>query len=121
MSFPDTLTLADSVPANHAFTKTSDDSTSTIYTDDASEIGLPTTLTIQHKIAKVGVDGVDRHTVKFSKINADSAGKLSYLPVTLTINKPRLNMSELEVQNAIAVVKSFLTASRITQLLRGEL
>lgn len=120
MSFPDTLTLADSVPANRAFTKTSDDGSSTIYSDDASTIGLPTTLTIMHKIAKVGVDGVDRHTVKFSAVNADENGKLAYLPVTISINKPRVNMTELEVQNAVAILKSFLTSARITQLLRGE-
>jgi hypothetical protein len=41
--------------------------------------------------------------------------------VTFTVNKPRLNMTELEVQNAVAMVKSFLTDARITQLLRGEL
>lgn len=121
MSFPDTLVLADSVPVNRSFTKTSDDQSSTIYTDDNSTIGLPTNLIIMHKNAKVGVDGVDKHTVKYSQVVADATGKLYYLPVTFSINKPRLNISETDVLNAVTILKSFFTEARLTQLLRGEL
>lgn len=120
MSFPDTLTLADSIPANHAFTKTSDDASTTIFTDDASTIGLPTTLTIMHKIAKPGIDGVDKHTVKFTRIKADALGKLFYLPITVSINKPRTEISEEDVAVGVEILIAFFTRARLTQLLRGE-
>lgn len=120
MSFPDTLTLADSIPANHAYTKTSDDASTTVYTDNDSSIGLPTTLTIMHKLAKPGVDGVDKHTVKFSQIKADDTGRLFYLPITLSINKPRTVISEEDVAVAVEILQAFFTRARLTQLLRGE-
>jgi hypothetical protein len=120
MSFPDTLTLADGTPADHAFTKTSDDSSTTIYTDDASVIGLPTTLTVMHKIAKPGVDGVDKHTVKFTQIKADAQGKLFYLPITVSINKPRTVISEEDAAVGVEILTAFFTRARLTHLLRGE-
>jgi hypothetical protein len=120
MSFPDTLTIANSVPADVDFTKTSDDSVKTVFTDDESVIGLPTTLTIMHNIAKPGVTGVDRHTVKYSLIAADDSSRLSVLPISITISKPRTLITEQQVLDGVTILKNFLTAANITKLLRGE-
>lgn len=120
MSFPDTLTIADATPTDVDFTKTSDDSTKTIYTADLSTIGLPTTLSIMHSIAKPGVVGVDRHSVKFSKLIADADNRLYTLPITISISKPRQEVTETDVADGVAILKNFLTSANITKLLRGE-
>jgi hypothetical protein len=120
MSFPDTLTIADATPADVDFTKTSDDATKTTYTADDSEIGLPTVLSIMHTIAKPGVVGVDRHSVKFSLLKADADNRLYTLPITLTISKPRQVITETEVLDGVTIIKNFLTAANLTKLLRGE-
>lgn len=121
MSLPDTLSLHNASEASVAFTKTSDDSTKTVYTADISTIGLPTTFTVMHDIAKPAVSGVDRHTIKFSKLSADDSNRLYTLPCSLTFSKPRQVITDADVQDAIAIIKSFCTAANVVKLIRGEL
>lgn len=120
MSFPSTLTLLNHEAGDVAFTKTSDDASSVTYSRDDSTVGLPVTLTLSHKVAKIGIAGVDKHTLRYSYVAADVNGALFYLPVTLTINKPRQIITEAIVRDGVAVVKSFLTEARLSQLLRNE-
>lgn len=120
MSLPDTLTLKNATNDNVAFTKTSDDSTKTVYTADSSTIGLPTTFTVMHDIAKPSVSGVDRHTIKYSMLMADDNSKLYTLPCSLTFSKPRQVITDVDVENAIAAIVSFLMPANITKLIRGE-
>lgn len=120
MSLPDTLSLNDASAVAVTFTKTSDDSSKTIYTSDSSTIGLPTTFTVMHDIAKPSVSGVDRHTVKFSQLVADDNSKIHTLPCSLTFSKPRQVITDEDVANAIEIIKSFMTPANITKLIRGE-
>lgn len=120
MSLPDTLSLTNASEIAVAFTKTSDDAVRTVYTADASIVGLPETFVVMHDIAKPSVSGVDRHTVKYSLLSADDNSKLYTLPVSLTFSKPRQQITDAQVADGIAFIKAFLTPTNITKVIRGE-
>lgn len=120
MSLPDTLSLNNAAAVAVAFTKTSDDATKTVYTADASSVGLPQTFTVMHDIAKPSVSGVDRHTVKYTFLASDDNSKLYTLPVSLTFSKPRQIVTDVDVADGIAFIKNFLSSTNITKLIRGE-
>lgn len=120
MSFPTTLSLTGETAAS--FSKQFDDPNSVTYVEDTSAVGLPELLIISHKMSKPALNAVDKHALRYNLTESDEAGKLSVLPISINITKPRQIITETQVLHGLKLLYDFLlTTGNLTKVLRGEL
>lgn len=120
MSFPSTLVLTGSSVAN--FSKQFDDPNSVTYVADESAVGLPELFVLSHRMAKPALNAVDKHAIRYNLTTSDEAGKLSVLPISINITKPRQIITEAQVLHGLKLLYNFLlTEGNLTKVLRGEL
>jgi hypothetical protein len=124
MAFPDTITVADATPVDVDYDLISLKDRKSERSDATRELGAPRSLIISHETTGKGLTAVDRHLVRFNRVEedteSDSIATIS-ASVYLVIEAPRRIVTKTMIEDMIVQLQNFLdTAGYQDKLFNSE-